>query len=108
LDLVAAHPDRWTGSDDSTLLDAELDGVRCTLKRTSSPGQLHEQLSPREIEITEMLALGLSNKAIAGQLGISTFTVASHLRRIFVKLGCTSRAGAVGLLSQRRVVFDIR
>lgn len=58
-------------------------------------------LSPREHAIAQLVAQGLPNKVIAKQLQISPWTVASHLRRIFVKLGVTSRtAMIVKLLAQ--------
>ena len=49
-------------------------------------------LSPREQEIARMVAQGYANKTIASVLEISTWTVASHLRRIYVKLQVSSRA----------------
>jgi DNA-binding CsgD family transcriptional regulator len=52
-------------------------------------------LSPREGEIAEMVAQGHTNHAIATVLGISTWTVSTHLRRVFAKLGVNSRAAMV-------------
>ncbi len=52
-------------------------------------------LSPREIEIVRLVAKGYPNKTIAGILEISTWTVAAHLRRIYLKLGVHSRAAMV-------------
>lgn len=49
-------------------------------------------LTPQEREIAQLAAAGLSNKEIAGRLFISHRTVASHLFRMFPKLGITSRA----------------
>jgi DNA-binding CsgD family transcriptional regulator len=49
-------------------------------------------LSPRELEIARMVAQGYANKTIASVLEISSWTVASHLRRIFIKLQVSSRA----------------
>lgn len=54
-----------------------------------------EALSPREIEVLEMLALGLGNKAIASRLNISEHTVKFHLSSIFTKLNASSRTEAV-------------
>src|ERR1700730_4908571 len=52
-------------------------------------------LSPGEREIVRMVALGRQNKVIAGVLNISSWTVCTHLRRIFAKLGVTSGADMV-------------
>jgi DNA-binding CsgD family transcriptional regulator len=56
-------------------------------------------LSPREREIALLIARGLPNKAIGAVLGISTWTVATHLRRMFAKTGVTSRAAMVAALA---------
>ena len=56
------------------------------------------QLSPREREIVRMVAQGHANKIIADYLGISAWTVCTHLRRIFAKLGVGSRAAMVAKL----------
>jgi DNA-binding CsgD family transcriptional regulator len=55
-------------------------------------------LSPREQEIARMVAKGYPNKMIAAVLEISTWTVSSHLRRIFAKFGVASRAAMVARL----------
>lgn len=52
-------------------------------------------LTERELEIAILVALGRQNKQIAKQLNISEWTVSSHLRRIFTKLGVGSRAAMV-------------
>ncbi len=49
-------------------------------------------LSPQELKIATLAAAGLSNREIGLQLYLSHRTVASHLYRIFPKLGITSRA----------------
>jgi DNA-binding CsgD family transcriptional regulator len=48
-------------------------------------------LSPQELQIAEMAASGMSNREIAQQLYLSHRTVATHLYRVFPKLGITSR-----------------
>ena len=53
------------------------------------------ELSPREKDIARMIATGLPNKTIAASLEISEFTVSTHLRRIFAKLGVSCRAAMV-------------
>jgi DNA-binding NarL/FixJ family response regulator len=51
-------------------------------------------LSPRELEVLELVAGGLTNREIAGGLFLSEKTVARHLSNIFTKLGVSSRAAA--------------
>lgn len=54
-----------------------------------------ESLTPREIEVLELVAEGLSNKAVAARLGISDQTVKFHLTSISGKLGALNRTDAV-------------
>jgi DNA-binding NarL/FixJ family response regulator len=54
-----------------------------------------EPLTPREVEVLELLAEGLSNKAIAERLGISDQTVKFHVASICGKLGASNRTDAV-------------
>ena len=49
-------------------------------------------LTERELQIAAFVALGWSNKQVAKELSISEWTVGTHLRRIFIKLGVDSRA----------------
>jgi DNA-binding CsgD family transcriptional regulator len=49
-------------------------------------------LSPRELEVARLVARGLTNAEVASVLGISRTTVATHLQRVFVRLGLSSRA----------------
>lgn len=51
-------------------------------------------LSPREHEVLQLVAQGLTNKAIAEQLMLSHYTVQDHVRAILGKLGVTSRSAA--------------
>jgi non-specific serine/threonine protein kinase len=48
-------------------------------------------LSPRQSEIAELVAKGLTNKEIAGRLKIAKRTVDAHLQHIFAKAGVNSR-----------------
>jgi DNA-binding CsgD family transcriptional regulator len=77
------------------LIDTEVDGVRCVLLRQKHREMSRISLSPREREIARMVAIGHPNKAIAAVLEISSWTVCTHLRRIFAKLGVSSRAAMV-------------
>lgn len=99
-----AAPDRPAGAADvEQLLDVEVDGVWCWFVRIAPPRVPPRALSPREQEIARMVAKGHTNQAIADVLGISAWTVSTHLRRIFAKLGVNSRAAMVaGVLTNER------
>lgn len=56
---------------------------------------LAEILTQRELQIATLVALGDSNKQVANRLKISEWTISTHLRRIFIKLGVTSRAAMI-------------
>jgi DNA-binding CsgD family transcriptional regulator len=51
-----------------------------------------DELTPQELQITQMAAAGLSNREIGQRLYLSNRTVESHLYRVYPKLGVTSRA----------------
>ena len=54
-----------------------------------------EPLTPREIEVFELLGKGLSNRDIGGVLGISAHTAKYHVAQILAKVGAATRAEAV-------------
>jgi DNA-binding NarL/FixJ family response regulator len=56
---------------------------------------LADELTPREVEVLKLIAAGLSNSEIAGQLVVSSATVKTHVNRIFYKTGARDRAQAV-------------
>ncbi len=58
----------------------------------------HPLLSPRERAIAKLIAQGLPNKIIGDKLGISPWTVATYIRRIFAKIGVTSRSAMIAAL----------
>jgi len=58
---------------------------------------LEERLTPRELEVLDVLSQGLSNRAIAARLQISEHTVKFHISSIFAKLGAENRTDAVRL-----------
>ena len=49
------------------------------------------ELTPRQVNVVELLDRGLTNKEIAAQLGISAKTVKAHLHVLFQKLGIQRR-----------------
>ncbi|MEM7033644.1 MAG: response regulator transcription factor [Chloroflexota bacterium] len=69
------------------------DGLLST-QSTPSP-TLIEDLTPRESEVLQLLAEGLTNKAIARRLEVSDHTVKFHVTAIMTKLGAQSRTEAV-------------
>jgi DNA-binding CsgD family transcriptional regulator len=99
-----AAAEHETSRADLVILDVEMDGVRCLLLRIP---EAHTSLSPRELEIARMVAKGYPNKTIASVLDISSWTVASHLRRVFSKLGVSSRAAMVARLLEDGSILDL-
>ncbi len=67
-------------------------------------GQPHETLTSRELQILQLLALGLANKQIAQKLAISEHTVKFHISSIYTKLGVASRTEAVRSGMQRGLI----
>lgn len=61
-------------------------------------------LSPRELELLDLLADGMSNRAMARQLFISEATVKTHLVHIYEKLGVDNRTAAVNEARKRRII----
>lgn len=59
-------------------------------------------LTPREAQILDAIADGLTNKAIARRLGISLHTVKFHVESVFRKLGASTRTEAVARATERR------
>lgn len=59
------------------------------------PSPAKRELTRREKEVLQFLALGMGTSAIARQLGISTATVRNHSQRILAKLQVHSRLAAV-------------
>lgn len=61
----------------------------------AAPAGDHEPLTPRELEVFELIGKGLSNPDIAGVLGISAHTAKFHVGQILAKVGAATRAEAV-------------
>jgi DNA-binding NarL/FixJ family response regulator len=62
---------------------------------STPPEPSFAELTPREHEALELVAAGLSNRAIAAKLGLSTNTISNHISSIFGKLQVGSRAEAI-------------
>jgi two-component system response regulator NreC len=72
-------------------------------------GALHEAvdsdgLSPREVEVLRLIALGYTSVEIAGQLHLSRRTVETHRARLYGKLGLATRAGLVQFALRRHLI----
>ncbi len=99
---------RTSGARLSRALDAILEGLvvidedlaEDALRPPARPLGSHETLTPRELEVVELLASGLSNKEIAERLGVSFHTVKFHVNAILGKLGASSRAEVVALAAK--------
>ena len=76
------------------------------LRREMAIHYAGDALSPRELDVLRLAAVGHSNRAIGGQLGIGETTVKTHMSTILVKLGANDRAHAVTLAVQRGF-FDL-
>jgi DNA-binding NarL/FixJ family response regulator len=63
-----------------------------------------EALTPRELQVLRMLADGLGNKEIAGQLHISDHTAKFHVAQILAKLRAATRTEAVAIGMRRGLV----
>jgi len=64
-----------------------------TLRVVNSTGR--SLLTPREEQVVALVADGLTNRAVAGELGLSEHTIKKYLLRIFDKLGTSSRVELV-------------
>lgn len=80
---------------------------RTTLSAWSAPSMPagdSPTLTPREQRVLELVASGLSNRAIAEALAVSEHTVKFHVRSLLDKLGAETRADAVARAARRGVL----
>ena len=73
-------------------------------KYDNDPSAAKEHLSKRELEILSRLVTGNTDKEIADNLCISEFTVRSHVRNLYRKLGVSSRAQAVAIAIRKNII----
>ena len=74
---------------------AVLEGLSVRESPWTDTAPEHEPLTPRELEVFELMAKGLSNREIGGVLGISAHTAKYHVAQILAKVGAATRAEAV-------------
>ena len=98
LDVVGEFPTIGAARSSGLVADAIL------IAASPADRALAEPLTPREIEVLELLVEGLSNKTIAARLGISDQTVKFHVAAICGKLGAANRTDAVRRAIRRGLV----
>ncbi|MDH6119610.1 helix-turn-helix transcriptional regulator [Kitasatospora sp. GAS204B] len=93
------------------LLDIILSALATAVAETDPAGAAEAlaptnrgRLSGREVEVLGCAARALSNRQIAGRLGITEGTVKRHLRNIFGKLDAVSRIDAVNKAVERELI----
>ena len=86
------------------VLDPAFVAARVTAAELSEPS-LPEALTPREVEVLQLLAEGLPNKLIAQRLGVSEHTVKFHVNALMGKLGAASRTEAVVRATRRGLIL---
>lgn len=79
-------------------------GIAAKFLESMNESKNAEELSPRELEVLQLLVAGASNKSIASQIQLSENTVKSHISHIFSKLNVQSRAEAVAVALKRGLV----
>ena len=100
---VRAASGRWFLARGSVLANGTHARTAVTLEPARAPelaGLIADAygLTARERRVTELVAQGLPNAAIAAQLFLSTYTVQDHLKAIFEKLAVSSRGALVARL----------
>jgi len=69
---------------------------------------LIERLTPREHEVMQLVATGMLNKQVGGELGMAEKTVKTHRAHVMQKLGITSVAELMGVLQKAEVPPVVR
>jgi len=80
------------------------EAVQALIQTPSEEEKLIVDLTRREQEVLALLVKGMSNPEIAGQLVISRATVKVHISSILSKLGVASRAEAISVAIQNKLV----
>jgi len=88
-------------NDQPTLFDTGNNLVDSLFRRTcvlETEGRIEKKLSPRELQIMQLMADDFSYPQMAVHFKCSTQTIKRHVRRALVKLNCHSKVRAVGIL----------
>jgi two-component system, NarL family, nitrate/nitrite response regulator NarL len=94
---VAAGEQSWNGK-------AIAGALRLVLQREQAVASLSSSLTPRELEVTRMVASGLRNKEIAARLAITEGTVKFHLHGIYEKLRVDGRYALMSYAREHGIV----
>jgi DNA-binding NarL/FixJ family response regulator len=73
-------------------------------RQTREPPPVLDELTPRELEILQLVARGLSNTEIADQLVVSSTTIKTHVARVLMKLALRDRIQAVVFAYENGVI----
>jgi len=73
-------------------------------RQTREPPPVLNELTPRELEILQLVARGLSNSEIADQLVVSSTTIKTHVARVLMKLALRDRIQAVVFAYENGVI----
>jgi pimeloyl-ACP methyl ester carboxylesterase/DNA-binding CsgD family transcriptional regulator len=125
--VLHARDDRVVPAEEGRLLAARIPGARLVLLESANHILLSDEpawdecvaelhaflgteparaptpitpLSPREMDVLELVAAGLTNEAIAERLCLSTRTVERHLSNVYAKLGVSGKAGRAAAAAQ--------
>jgi DNA-binding NarL/FixJ family response regulator len=95
---------RASGLDVDALVVSAYDGAGSTGTYRDPDEPAPAPLTPREVQVLELLAEGLPNKGIAARLGISDQTVKFHIASLSGKLGAANRTDAVRRAVRRGLI----
>lgn len=73
--------------------------AQCLAERTA-----HPTLTPRELEVLQLIVKGFSNKEIANHLNVAEVTIKLHVTHLLEKMGASDRTQAATLAIQRGIV----
>ena len=96
--------DAITIAGDNPMSASPLDEIGRGRRSWADDDEPQEALTPREVQVLELLAEGLPNKAIAVRLNISDQTVKFHVSAICGKLGAVNRTDAVRRAVRRGLI----
>jgi two-component system, NarL family, nitrate/nitrite response regulator NarL len=95
------------GAGGTVVLELHVDASPDGPVRSGTPGResVIEPLTAREREVLELVAEGMSNRAIAERLAISEHTVKFHVGALLGKLGAATRAELVAIAVRRGLIM---